>query len=92
MRQQEEFQKCEAVLMNEKGSFECDLKAGHDSKPRPKGVSWSQKHRNNGMSWTNQGADRCLRELKQKKEVESKVSGLAAQRASSEPSNNGQKD
>jgi hypothetical protein len=79
MRQQEQIQKCEAVLVNESGSFKCQLDAGHDSKPRAKGIRWSQKHRLEGRSWTNGGAERCLRELQQKKEVESKVSGLAVQ-------------
>jgi hypothetical protein len=69
-------QKCTAVLIGESGSFECELEAGHDSKPRPKGVSWSQKHRFGGRTWTNQGAERCLRELQQK--VESNVQRLAA--------------
>lgn len=92
MRQQEEIQKCIAVLVNESGSFKCQLDAGHDSKPRPKGVRWSQKHRLEGRSWTNGGAERCLRELQQKNEAELKVSELAAQRTSSEPINTGQKD
>jgi hypothetical protein len=67
MPQQEAVQKCQAVLVNEKGSFECELGAGHDSKPRPSGVKWSQKHRNEGVSWTDAGAERCLREFQQKK-------------------------
>jgi len=52
--------KCGAIYVSRSGTYTCELPAGHCKAP-------SMKHRFEGVSWTQAGADRIAREIEQER-------------------------
>jgi len=55
-KKSEELVKCGAKFVSPSGTYLCGLPLGHHKAP-------STKHRVDGMSWTQGGADRVAREM-----------------------------
>ena len=55
-KKSEELVKCGAKFVSLSGTYFCELPLGHHKTP-------SMKHRVDGMSWTQGGADRVAREM-----------------------------